>query len=136
MAEPKAENASGLPGSSRDNPILMYRPPLVDTTERRKRIQALTDALYGFLTTELDEMELAAAQPPMPMPKYATPEMLVRAKEQADSLRDQIEKTNAAIEKMPDGVREMMRAGVLMLLEGQLRQQDDAVSRIQAELES
>ena len=136
MSKAKAQNSSGLHGSSPDNPILIYRPPVIDTTKRRKVIKGLTNALYAFLTIELDEMELAAAQPPMPMPRYATPEMLVQATEHANSLREQLENAKVAVDKMPDGVREVMRAGVVLLLEGQLLQADESVSRIQADLES
>ena len=70
MAKTKVQNTSGVGGS----PVLMYRPPMIDTTRRREVIHSLTNALYSFLTLELDEMEEAAKQPPMPLPKFATPD--------------------------------------------------------------
>ena len=127
------------PGSSPTNPVVMYRAPVINTTARRKATRRLTDALYGYLTMDLDEMEQAAkaqaAEPPFPMPKYYTPEMLVQATEEVNRIRESVDKARATLGSQPQGLREIMELGILVPMEGMLRQAEARVSSIQAELE-
>jgi hypothetical protein len=144
MAKTKIESASGRPGHSPSSPIRLFTAPVVNTAVRRKAIRRLTDALYGFLTLDLDEMEAAAkaaAEMPPPsmadfqFPKYATTEMLVKATEERDALREQLEKTRAAMADAPEIMRGSMEAALVLPLEAALRHQEENVSRIQKDLE-
>ena len=135
MAKSKV-NPTPAPGSSPTNPVVMYRAPVIDTTGRRNATRNLTDALYGYLTMDLDEMELAAkAQAAAPSFQMYTPEMLVQATEEVNRIRERVDKARATLGSQPQGLREIMELGILVPMEGMLRQAEARVSSIQAELE-
>jgi hypothetical protein len=61
--------------------------------------------------------------------------MLVKATEERDALREQLEKTRAAMADAPEIMRGSMEAALVLPLEAALRHQEENVSRIQKDLE-
>lgn len=119
-----------------------YEIPDGEEEPHEKAPKDLAKALYDYLTlpcTEMERGQIAAASratepASYPFPK-PSPETLIRATEAADFTRSQIGKIHASIAAAPEAMRAMMEAVLLPQFELQLRQQEEFVSQIQAEIE-
>lgn len=116
----------------------------IDTDRRRDRIRKLTEALYDYLTIELDEMEDAAKAPPPPATFPAglhfpggrpDPEELIRASDAVQTTRDRVSRMRESLESMPEQVRDMMVAGAIEPLEDLLKLQETWLSKLQEAME-
>lgn len=123
---------------------------------RRDGIKAVTEALYAFLCSETtsekneaarcmtfglfiflasDTLQQIAALESLPQKLTATPEMLMTAQTELESLEGRLEMMKAAISKVPEEIRELLRAAFIFPVESDVDRAKSHVSMIQAELE-
>jgi hypothetical protein len=117
-----------------------------DTDFRRERIKALTDAIYGYLTIDIDEAELVAKKfaenPPKMMagPVYPTQEAaskaLMNACERRDILQQRIQETEDAIAKVPYEVGNVMRPTLVGPIQDELKHVEEWISEAQKQMEA
>ena len=87
---------------------------MIDTDERRAVVRRLTDAIYDFLTLDVEEYERATKAgviySPPKRPDFA--EQLAQAVEQRDQLQEHIVEMRRKLEDVPD----VMRTGIEMAM--------------------
>lgn len=114
----------------------------IDTDVRRARIRVLTEALYSYLTVEIDEMEdaarAAALNPAPAYPSYSYPppstEIFMATAEQVEHCREQLATIEEAERTLP---KEFAAAAVIarVMLQEQLHQAETTLSQMQKAME-